>query len=61
MIALKHIFDHSEDDACKDNAAAALCRVILGATDCVPITNAMDTILGIAPFKGDEEEEKVLL
>ena len=61
MLALKGVFDRAKDQACKDNAAAALCRIILVAPDQVPLPQAIQTILNTAPFTGDEEEEKTIL
>lgn len=43
--------------AAQDNAAAALCRILIRFPNAVPIDKALENIVKIMPFKGDEEEE----
>ncbi|EAR86075.2 karyopherin, putative (macronuclear) [Tetrahymena thermophila SB210] len=58
---LKNIFETSVEQATKDNAAAALCRVMMTIPDQFPLDAALDQILSIAPFQGDEAEEKTVI
>ena len=41
MLSIKNIFDKATDQACKDNAASALCRIMLTFTDEVPLEQAL--------------------
>lgn len=58
---LKQIFEKSVDSATKDNAAAALCRVMMTIPDQFPLEAALDQILSISPFQGDEAEQKTVI
>ena len=58
LLALKQIFDHqSSSQPCKDNALAAICRIIYTYNPPLPHQVFFETLLKSMPFQGDEEEE----
>lgn len=58
LLLLKKIFDNpSSSEPCKDNALAAICRVIYTINPPMPLQVFLDTLIPLLPFKGDEEEE----
>lgn len=61
LIGLKYIFENCSDQATKDNSASSLCRIMIYAPNQVPVESGLDSVLGIAPFTGDAEENKFLL
>jgi hypothetical protein len=55
LLLLKQIFDHpSSSEPCKDNALAAICRVIYTINPPMPLQVFVDTLIPLLPFKGDE-------
>jgi hypothetical protein len=58
LLTLKQIFEHnSSDQPCKDNAVAAICRIIYTVNPPMPHQVFLDNLVNMMPFKGDEEEE----
>lgn len=58
LVLLKQIFDHvSSSQPCKDNAVAAICRIIYTINPPMPHQIFVDNLVAMMPFKGDEEEE----
>lgn len=57
LVLLKQIFEHnSSDQACKDNAVAAICRVIYTFNPPMPHQVFVDSLVKMMPFQGDEGE-----
>jgi hypothetical protein len=57
ILILKRIFeDQGSSQACKDNAIAAICRIIYTINPPIPHQVFVDNLLSIMPFEGDEEE-----
>lgn len=62
LILLKQIFDHkSSEQACKDNAVAAICRTIYTFNPPMPHQIFVDNLVKMMPFQGDEGEEGTAL
>lgn len=62
LILLKQIFDHkSSEQACKDNAVAAICRIIYTFNPPMPHQIFVDNLVKMMPFQGDEGEEGTAL
>jgi hypothetical protein len=58
LVLLKQIFDHaSSSQACRDNAVAAICRIIYTINPPMPHQVFVDNLMKMLPFQGDEEEE----
>ena len=57
LILLKQIFEHaSSDQPCKDNAVAAICRIIYTINPPMPHQIFLENLVKMMPFQGDEEE-----
>jgi hypothetical protein len=57
-LLLKQIFDHANSSqACRDNAVAAICRIIYTVNPPMPHQVFVDGMIKMMPFQGDEEEE----
>ena len=62
LLLLKQIFDHAtSEQACKDNAVAAICRIIYTINPPMPLQVFVDNLVKMMPFQGDEEEEPTAL
>jgi len=62
LLLLKQIFDHAtSEQACKDNAVAAICRIIYTINPPMPLQVFVDNLVKMMPFEGDEEEEPTAL
>jgi hypothetical protein len=62
LLLLKQIFEHaSSEQACRDNAVAAICRIIYTVNPPMPHQIFVDNLVKMMPFTGDEEEEGVAL
>ena len=60
LLILKQIFEHkSSDQACRDNAVGAICRIIYTFNPPMPYEVFVDNLVKMMPFSGDEEEEGV--
>lgn len=56
LVQLKQIFDHvSSSQPCKDNAVAAICRIIYTINPPMPHQIFVDNLIAMMPFTGDEE------
>lgn len=54
LILLKQIFEHaSSEQACKDNAVAAICRIIYTVNPPMPHQIFLDNLVKMMPFRGD--------
>lgn len=53
---MKYVFEKSQDQATKDNAASSLCRVLVAVPDALPFEAAFNQILPMLPFQGDNGE-----
>lgn len=54
LLLLKQIFDHAgSSQACKDNAVAAICRIIYTINPPMPHQIFVDNLIQMMPFKGD--------
>lgn len=55
LIILKQIFEHgSSEQACKDNAVGAICRIIYTTNPPMPHQIFVDNLIKMMPFQGDE-------
>jgi len=55
LILLKQIFEHrSSEQACKDNAVGAICRIIYTINPPMPHQIFIDNLIKMMPFQGDE-------
>lgn len=62
LLLLKQVFEHkSSDQACKDNAVAAICRAIYTFDPPMPHQIFVDNLVKMMPFRGDEGEEGTAL
>lgn len=58
LLLLKQFFDSAgSSQACKDNALAAICRIIYTIDPPMPHQVFVDSLVQMMPFQGDEEEE----
>lgn len=58
LLLLKQIFDNANSSqACRDNAVAAICRIIYTVNPPMPHQVFVDNLVKMMPFQGDEEEE----
>lgn len=54
LLLLKQIYEHtSSDQACKDNAVAAICRIIYTLDPPMPHAVFVNNLIPMLPFKGD--------
>lgn len=53
---MKQIFDHQSSElACKENAIAAMCRIVYTINPPMPHQVFVDGLIKMLPFQGDEE------
>lgn len=61
MQILKHIFDTSTLEETKDNAVAAIAKMVYTQPGKMPLNVVVPTIMNVLPFKGDLPENKTAL
>lgn len=58
LICLKQIYQHANSElACKENAIAAICRIIYTFNPPMPLQLLIDSLIKMMPFQADQEEQ----
>lgn len=61
LVTLKEIYEHSLVPATKENAIAAICKMVIAYSPPIPMELFIQNALNNMPFKGDETEERTVL